>query len=269
MCLRGVEYTKRREIRKSRGDKVGTARWNYRLKECKNKISQIKGRLQTVSRFVDRVHREREVAIEKLNDAYQTLINREGKRVRELEARRDYETRAKRNEIDELRAETSAIVTLIERLIEQKQQHASNLKAVTISWKPEETTLVYVPFYLVGYESKRKSRYHAYSPVVAMDHRGILIKIQKAFRKYSLESRINLLLRSSSKALDKMFSSTFISKMKKDKTLSIKLQIMGCSNNLLGMPKFKEKLRRGLEEIQKEGWIKSEEKDMILDSYVK
>ena len=197
------------------------------------------------------------------------MIDREKKRVMELEARTDCETQAKKNEIDELQADTLAIVTLIKQLKEQKQQHASNLKTVTISRKPEETTLVYVPFYLVGYESKRKLRYHAYPPVVAMDHRGILTKIQTAFRKYSLESRMNLLLHSSSKALDKMFSSTFISKMKKDKKLSMKLQIMGYSNNLLDLPESKEKLRRGLEKIQKEGWIKPEEKSKILDSYAK
>lgn len=267
--LRSVEYKKRREIRKNRGDKVGVARWTYKLKDCENEVSSIRRKLQTVSRTLDRAHRECEVAIKKLNDAYQDLIDREKKRVIELEARTDCETQAKKNEIDELQADTLAIVTLIKQLKEQKQQHASNLKTVTISWNPEESTLVYVPFYLVGYESKRKLRYYAYPPVVAMDHRGILTKIQKAFRKYSLESRINLLLHSSSKALDKMFSSTFISKMKKDKKLSMKLQIMGHSNNLLDLPESKEKLRRGLEKIQKEGWIKPEEKSKILDSYAK
>ena len=267
--LRSVEYKKRREIRKSRGDKVGVARWTHKLKGCENEISLINGKFQTVTRTLDRAHRECEVAIKKLNDAYQDLIDMEKNRVMELEARADCETQAKKNEIDELRADTLAIVTLITQLKEQKQQHASNLKAVTISWKPEETTLVYVPFYLVGYESKRKLRYHTYPPVVAMDHRGILTKIQKAFRKYSLESRINLLLHSSCEALDKMFSSTFISKMKKDKKLSMKLQIMGHSNNLLDLPESREKLRRGLEEMQKEGWIKPEEKGKILDSYAK
>jgi hypothetical protein len=262
-----IEYRKRREIRKRRGDKVGVARWKYRLEVCGNKISEIKGRLQIVSSLLDRVYREREDAIKKLNAAYQTLIDGENKRVRQVEVRRDCENQAKKTEIDELREDTLAIITPINRLIEQKQQHASNLKAVTIPWKLEQTTLVYVPFYLVQYKSKHKSRYHVYSPVVAMDHRGILTKIQKAFRTYSLESRVNLLLRCSSEALDKMLSSTFISKIGEDKALSVKLQTMGQSNNLLDMPKFKEKLRRGMEELEKEGWIKSEEKDIILNTY--
>jgi hypothetical protein len=265
--LERIEYRKRREIRKRRGDKVGVARWKYRLEVCGNKISETRSRLQIVSSLLDRVYREREDAIKKLNAAYQTLIDGENKRVRQIEVRQDYENQAKKTEIDELQADTLAIITLIKRLVEQKKQHASNLKAVTIPWKVEQTTLVYLPFYLVQYKSKQKSRYQVHSPAVAMEHHGILTKIQKVLKTHSLESRINLLLQCSSNALDKMLSSTFISKIGEDKALGAKLQTMGHSNNLLDMPKFKEKLRKGMEELQKEGWIKSEEKDMVLNTY--
>jgi hypothetical protein len=262
-----IEYRKRREIRKHRGDKVGVARWKYRLEVCGNKISETRGRLKIVSSLLDRAYNEREDAIEKLNAAYQSLIDEENNRVRQLEVRQEYENQAKKTEIDELRADTLAIVTLIKQLVEQKQQHASNLKAVTIPWKLEQTTLVYLPFYLVQYKSKEKSRYQVYSPAVAMEHRSILTKIQKVLKTHSLESRINLLLHCSSNALDKMLLSTFISKIGEDKALNAELQTMGHSNNLLDLPKFKEKLRRGMEELQKEGWIKSEEKAMMLNTY--
>jgi hypothetical protein len=245
-----IEYRKRRVIRKHRGDKVGVARWKYRLEVCGNKISETRSRLQIVCSLLDRAYKEREDAIEKLNAAYQSLIDEENKRVRQLEVRQDYENQAKKNEIDELRADTLAIITLIKRLVEQKQQHASNLKAVTIPWKLEQTTLVYLPFYLVQYKSKEKCRYQVYSPAVAMDHRGILTKIQKVLKTHSLESRINLLLHCSSNALDKMLLSTFISKIGEDNALSVKLQTMGHSNNLLDMPKFKEKLRKGMEDVK-------------------
>lgn len=265
--LKRIEYKKRREIRKSRGDKVGVARWNWRLKECENKISGIKGRLQTVSRRVERIRRDREVSIKKLNATYQGLIDKENERVSEVKTTWEHEIRAKHDEQDELRKETSSIADLIKRLIEQKQKRASNLKAVTVSWKPERTTLICVPFYLAQYESKRKSRYDVYSPVVAMNQRGFLIKIQKALRTYNLESRMNLLLRPLSKALDKMLSSNFLSEVEKDEALSTKLQTIGYANNLLSMPEFRVKLRRGLEELQKEGWIRSKEKDTIFDTY--
>jgi DNA repair exonuclease SbcCD ATPase subunit len=265
--LKRVEYRKRREIRKRRGDKVGVARWKYRLEVCGNKISEIRSRLQVVSSLLDRVYKEREDAIEKLNDDYQALIDGENKRVQQVEVRRDHANQAKKLEIDDLHADTLTIINLIKQLIEQKQQHASNLRAVTIPWKIKQTTMVYLPFYFAQYKSKQKSRYQVYSPAVAMEHRGILTKIQKALKTHSLESRITLLLHCLSGALDKMLSSTFILKIGEDKALGAKLQSMGYSNNLLDMPKFKEKLRKGIEELQKEGWIKSEEKDMVLNTY--
>ena len=103
-------------------------------------------------------------------------------------------------------------------------------------------------------------------PVVAMDHRGIIKKIQRTIWSFSLESRIKLLLRPREKALGTL-ASTFAKRMRKDKAFGENVYKLGYDNNLLHIPKLREALAKGIEELENEGWVSSEEKEGILNAY--
>jgi len=145
------------------------------------------------------------------------MIARERKKVLDVENLRDSQIKMTQKEIEELMSETSSITNLIGQLIEQKRLHASQLKELTIPWRPEKVTLVNVPFYVFRYETETQSRYHVHPPVVAMGYEGIIRKIQKVIWSFSLESRIKLLLHSRSRALEEMFTSRFAERMSYNK----------------------------------------------------
>ncbi|RLI46356.1 hypothetical protein DRO69_03250 [Candidatus Bathyarchaeota archaeon] len=260
-------YQKRKQIRKRKGDEAGVTYWEHKIKVCKNKISEVKGKLKVLSRFIENTRKQGELGIKKLNDSYQEMIVRERKKVSDIEALRDSQIKMTQKEIEELKSETSAITNLIEQLIEQKRLHASQLKNLTIPWKPEKVTLINVPFYVFRYETEKKSRYHMHPPVVAMGYEGIIRKIQKVIWSFSLESRIKLLLHPRSEALEKMFTSMFAEKIRKDKAFGEIVYKAGSSNNLLNTKDFREVLAKGMEELKVEGWISQEEKDAILKAY--
>ena len=270
--LRRLERSKRgferkRDARKRKGDKPGESYWNSEVKRCKIKMSEIGEAIQALSHRIERARKQNEVTIKKLNKDYQAMIDRERGRIADLEASRDYEIAMRRKEIEELRSEASSIINLVGQLIEQKRLHASQLKEVTIPWRPEGVTLICVPFYLVQYETEGKSRSQLYAPVIAMGYEGIIKRIQKAIWSFSLEYRIKLLLRPRSRALKRMFTSVLAKITREDKAFKEILHRLGCSNNLLSIPNFREGLARGMEELKKESWINSEEKDAILYAY--
>ncbi|MCM8764711.1 MAG: hypothetical protein NC830_05080, partial [Candidatus Omnitrophica bacterium] len=126
---------------------------------------------------------------------------------------------------------------------------------------------VHVPFYLVEFRAGTKFRYQALAPGIATSHSGIIKKIQKMFRR-SLESRIRLLLRSRSKALEKMLSKTLIKQIKEETGLHRVLREKGLANNVLNVSNFKGIVKDGINELESEGWIKPEEKDTILKTYI-
>jgi hypothetical protein len=151
--------------------------------------------------------------------------------------------------------------------MDQKRQHISRLEQSAIPWEPAETTIIYIPFYLAKYQRNTRFRFKIHPPAIAMDHRGTFIKLRKTFRAYNLESRLNLLLHPMSDALEKMFTVTLPLRMKTDKAFRDLLDSFGVSNNLLTLSCFTRTLRKGLTDLQQEGWIKPEEKDEMLNTY--
>jgi len=261
------EYRQRRKARERKGDRRGASHWDLKIRMCQKKISDVKRQIQDVSRLVDRIHRQNEAEVKRLEESYREAINGEEERILELEALRDSEVAEKQEEIEELRSETSSIIRQIEQLMEQKVSHASRLEELTIPWKANGVTLICLPFYLVRYETEAKSRYDVHPPTVAEDYNGIIKRIQKAVLSFSLESRINLLLRPRSKAIKEVLASIFTQKIRRDEAFEKVVYTMGSSNNLLRASGFKEVLTRGMEELAREGWISLEEKDLILKTY--
>ncbi len=261
------EYQQRRRARKHKGDRRGVSHWNLRIRMCQKKISNVKWQIRDLSRLVDRIHKQREVEVVRLEESYEEAINQEEERILDLEALRDSEVAEKQEEIEELRSETSSIIKQIEQLMEQKVSHASELEELPIPWKPNGATLICLPFYLVRYDAEAKARYDVHPPTVAEDYNGIIKRIQKAILSFSLESRINLLLRPKSKAIKEMLILIFTKKIWKDEALEKLMYTMGSSNNLLRASGFMETLIKGMEELAREGWISLEEKDLVIKTY--
>jgi len=265
--LNRAEYKKRLDIRRSRHDKIGVARWEHSLRTCENKISKVKERIHDISRHIEKVYKQNQEGINKLKYGYQTLIDRERKKIADIEVSLRSVTKAKEGESEKLRLMTRRIVSLIEQMAEQKILQAAELKSLTIPWKLEQVTLLGVPFYLVGYKAEDKLHYRVYLPLRVMSSEGIVKKIEKTLLSFRLASRIKLLLQPRSKTLNKMFNIVLEEKMKTDRTLEESLRELGMSNNLLMKADFKEALTKGVEELKAEGWIKQEEGAILIKMY--
>jgi hypothetical protein len=261
-------YQKRKQIRRSRRDEAGVTYWNHKIKVCKNKISEVKGKIKVLARFIERTRKQGELSAKKLEESYNDMFVQERKRISDLEAFRDSQIEETKREVDELESKTSAITEHIERLIDKKKLHASRLKETTIPWKPEGVTLITMPFYVFRYETDEKSRYHVHPPVIAMGYEGIIKKIQKTIWGFSLESRVKLLLSPSSRGLEEMFTSIFADRMRDDETLEKVVYEICSSNNLLHSKDFRETLTRGMGELKAEGWISREEQETVSKTYV-
>jgi hypothetical protein len=262
--LQRTEYRRRLDLRKGRRDRVGEARWGHNLRTCENKISEVKDRINSLSRYVEKTQRQHLGDIDKLKYSYQALIDSERKKLADIQASFQSVINAKEDEKEKLRLLTTRLVGLIEQLAEQKKLHAAEIKDLTISWQSEQVTLLGVPFYLVAYKTGDGLRYSVYLPFRVMSAGGIVKKIKKTLLSFRLASRIQLLLQPRSKMLDSMLNVTFEEKVKTDKALEENLQSLGEFNNLLSNESFKEALTQGLEELKAEGWIKQEESNLLM-----
>jgi hypothetical protein len=261
------EYEKRKELRRRKNDEIGEARWEAKLKDVQNQISTVKGKIKTLADFINRSSKETEKTTKKLHDHCQKSMDAEEKKITDLENLRDSEIKKKEREIEDLQNETLAITEKIERLIEQKKDRISRLEEATVPWKADAAALIYVPFYLIQYEANGKERQLIRPPVAARRHEGLVMKIRKKL-SLSLESKISTLMKSRSKALERTLAS-FEEILNREKDPRRTVSQLGKSHNLLTSTGFKEKVIKGIEELEAEGWITPEEKATILDTYVR
>ena len=260
------EFGKRRELRKQKGDEIGETRWNARLRDVKNGIAIARGKIKSLSDFIQRSNKETEKTKKNLRDTYQKLMDEEEKKVTELENLRTTELGKKDLEIDELQEETLAIVGKIEQLIERKNERTLVIKQAAIPWKTRTPILFYLPFYLIRYKNGQKDRYRIVPPVIAQENIGLIKKIRNKLR-YSLQSRMNTLLKPRSKNL-KILLDHFEKKMLENDEMQKTVNNVGNSRNLLTFESFEEKIKKGMEDLEADRWIKSEEKAAILKTYL-
>jgi predicted nucleic acid-binding Zn-ribbon protein len=261
------EYKTRKDLRKSKRDKVGQARWDARLRNVQRRISVLKRKISTLSDTVARAEEKAEKAKRKVCSAYEKLIEEEEQKILVLETSRDAKVEKQNEEIQALNQTTLAITDKIERLISQMKACSLALAEATIPWKIEIPTLISVPFYAIQYKVGSETRRVFRSPVIVQDFQGLLMKIRRTLRTYSLEARLGSLLRPRSKGLETIFDS-YERKMNYDKEARIMLDQLCISRNLLASTDFKEKIRSGLEGLEFEGWIKADEKKTISQTYV-
>jgi hypothetical protein len=263
-----IEYKKRRKISKSRGDDVSASKWEHRVKVYQNKPSETKRKLQSVSELTEKIRKQGEREVQEVEASYQLLIESERRKILDIEASRELEVESRKRQIEEMKADVGIIAAQIWQLIELKRSEATRIVEATIPHRIEENMLLCLPFYLVRYETKEITRYFMFPPAVAMDFKGIVRKLQKALHRFSLQSRIRLLLRSKSTALEEMLKRVLLEKIRRDNNLERAVYELGVSNNILHSSGFEEMITRGTEELRNEGWISREEKEDLLKTYL-
>lgn len=265
--LKRTQSKRRLDIQNPR-DKAGTARKEQSLRSCENRLLEAKERLEALSHEIERAKKQNLEEITSVQHQYQALIDGERRKIINIEVARESAVGAKKNEEDALRSVTARILGQIEQMAEQRKRHRTELEELAIAWQPKKATLVALPFYLIAYYTVDRHRYSIFSPFKAQSSEGIMKKIEKKLLSFSLTYRLQLLLQSRSKLLDKMLS-TFLDTMQTDKALDGKLTELGEANNLLSQVNLREVLTKGAAELKAEGWIKQEEGVKLIKDYVK
>ena len=94
------------------------------------------------------------------------------------------------------------------------------------------------------------------------------MKIRKTLRSYSLQSKLSALMIPRSRPLEKLFS-VLEKELKSDQGLRRIVGQLSITNNRLASVDIKEHVAQGMDELQAEGWVKSEEVKAVLDQCIK
>lgn len=264
--LTETSFLNRRQTRKRKHDKIGTAHWEHRVKINENKIKEIKSRMRALLEYIQKTQRQKEEDIEKLRLGYQELIDLERRKILNIQNQRDRDVEIKQKEIETLRLAANRIAGDIEELAESKHKRENELKKLAIQLQIEDVALICPPFYLAGFQAENKIQFQIFPPCRVLNSEGIVKNIQKTIRSFRQTSRVRFLLQPRSSALSKMFDFVF-EIAGSEKAFSESLMQATASNNLLDKQNFKETLTKGIEELRADGWITERQGCSLLKAY--
>ena len=249
------------EIRSCRlnKDDTGELRWKEEIESCRKKISMLENSIKDVDKEIEDVTAAKKQEILKIRSEYDDQIEAAMRGVRDVEAARDAKIRMSEQEIESLEDSTKTIVDQINGLLETKRAALEKLGEIGIAKKVRKFSLVYVPFYLICYQEKLKNRYKLYPPSIA-GSMGILTKFKGVFGVAKAKS----LLEPRSKIITTLLNG-LLPLIEQNPVFEKEVVDAGIKANTLRTRDLRRKIRKGLEELEEEGWISESEFQMFSE----
>jgi hypothetical protein len=177
--------------------------------------------------------------------------------LRELEASREAELTAKRQEIASLENTTSLIIGQMNEMAKSKKAALNQLDDLGVPRRKKAITLVYMSFYLVRYEMEARKRYAIYPPSIVSDM-GIMTKMKGAFGVAKMKE----FLQPRSKTIT-TFLYQFVTLIERDPMFEKEVTDAGIEDSVLRIKTLRIGVKRGLKELENEEWMSQDELQTI------
>ena len=259
-------YRARKKELKTRKSKVGINLLNKRVQGYTEKILKVDREARNCKKNAETVQSTLRKNVAEINARYELQIQKEEDKISSLKDQLEKERREREDEVNRLGLKTESIIERLNEQVSRKEAFKAKLEELTLESESEETKLLSIPFYFARYTTGNKDKLVLFPPTAVDDPKGLVNRLKRAIIGFGLEGRINLLLRPQSDDFNKLLA-TLEKRVAEDKALKEAMAEAGEANNLLLENNFHEKLASGLDELELEGWIGKEEKDLISKTY--
>ena len=173
----------------------------------------------------------------------------------ELESSRDAKILLYKQETEKLEQQTKLITDHVGRTAKLREKSIANFAKLGVKQDSElkDIALFYVPFYVACYQVESKKRY-LFLPPSEANAIGLSTKLKSALGK----ARIKQLLTRRFDAITSLMDTIEVL-AQQNAVFETEMREMSQSTNILNMSSMRESIKKGLEYIQKEGWLSEKE----------
>jgi uncharacterized protein with PIN domain len=234
-----------------------------RLQKAKKKAPNAKKRIKAIDRKVARIETTKKLKLSQQRTTRDRRIEEATKPLRELEASRDASLGTKQREKTLLADLTSSILDQMNGIIESKRTalhefYKISMDAYGIS-RPQKNAcaLVYLPLYLVRYETESKKRYAVYPPSI-VGSIGILTKVKEVLGA----TRMGSFLQPYSKAITSLLN-RLVPLIEKNPVLEKEISDAAIRASILRATELRLGVNRGLRELRGEKWLSESDRQTL------
>lgn len=260
---------KARKRLKSRYPRRSTTRIDNTIAKYRGEIRVLKEKISGITKQEAEERKETLRRLREVGEKYRSMIGEELEKLEILKEARKLELSEKGELMSRIDRDSSGIESQIRELIVKKDEEISALEGLAVPVGVDETLLIGVPFYFVIFETQRRVRAEIYPPMIVGDQAGIMQRVKRMLFSFSLESRMQQLLKPGFPELNRAVFLRLEERVKARSAFREAIFETARSNNLLGSQEFAESLEKGISELENEGWVSGEEGRSIIGMYVK
>jgi hypothetical protein len=253
--------TVRRRRAVDREDRSMNRQLSRDLRRCQKELFTVKQQITQITEKENELESNRFSLKRRLKASYQDEVEKERKRINEVEAERDLEISKRLKDKAEVKERTSKVISHLKNLLDIRRLQQSEIESLAHPWNTANLTVIQVPFYIACYKAQGRLRYEILPPCIVQPSTGITKTLKKTFT--GLGARVNTLLQPASKPLQAMLSDRLVTFIGHNMTLVQLINREGETLDLRSANKFTENLSEGLEALKDERWLSDKEIEKI------
>ena len=243
------------EIRSSaaRKDEAAERRWKDEKGRYKKERSDVESSIKKLEKEIKEAEDEKGQELFRIKSDVEAKVQEANKELADIEAARDAEIQVLKQQMEKMEEQTSAIIRQINETAGSLEAAIASFDNPGLRRESSKPSLVYVPFYLIGFQSETRKRYLHYPPSYANSVK-LFVKLKGALGM----ARIKQLFSPRSVALAD-FLNRVPSMLEENAVLERETREAAVENSILGSQVRKEMIRHGLNRLKEEGWLSEKE----------
>ena len=244
-------------------DVVGERKWKEKANESKKELSEIEAKIKELEGKMKEIEESRSLETFKLRSEWEAKVKEAKKDLLELESSRDAKIQIHKQEIEKLEKLTSTIIEQIGKMAKMREAKLAEFEKLGIEQKQKKNVLIYMPFYLVCYQSQSKRRYVPFSPSIA-NSISLLAKLKGALGR----AKVKQLLVPRFRAIT-VFLNKFPALIERDAVFEREINEASDKADMLKINSMREQIGNGLKRLKEEGWLSEKEYEAFAETYAK
>lgn len=240
-------------------DSVGEQKWKEKANELKKELSELEAQLKDLEKSLRDLEERKSLEIFNLRSELESKVKSARQPLLELEASRDAKLLLLTQEQETLEQQTQIITEQLGRTVKLTETFMENFSKLGIKQELplKEAALFYVPFYVARYQVESEKRYLFFPPSEANAF-GFSTKIKGALGK----TKIKQLLTPRFDILNSLMDTLQVL-VYQNAAFEAEMRSLCESLNMLKKDAASESIKRGLEALQKEGWLSEREQKAL------
>jgi hypothetical protein len=233
-------------------DEVSEQKWKEKRNELKKQLPEKTAKIKDLEEKVQETEENKKSTFFQLSQENDAALKEASKDLIGIESSRDAEIKICKAEMEKIEDFTSTIIGKIDQFTKISESAINEFENLGIQKEQTSSTLTYLPFYFICYQSGPNKRYKHVGPSIASSG-GISARLRAVGK-----ARVTQLFKPRSQKIISILNS-FLRMLEENVAFNHEINEASDKANLLTSKDKIELIRNGLSQLRTEGWLSESE----------